>query len=913
MGDLSASADIRGHAIDLALAWSDPSTRARSLRILRRRSGYPTNPGDGLLILDLAELFTVAGAPWARIEKKRYLLVNAPAEGGLLQAEIASYYQAAGDPHPTRVRIVVHDGVAGVLGTTVIDGVTLVTSTGTTSATFAAITTFQIFAPTWVGSVVVSRQAVDGVSPDLFEWTAAGAPTIRASFVLQEEQRTAATLRALVPLDVAFVTSVVLTDSPDVPVRTVDFTEALNPDTGDLGRSIAISDRDPPARAAHGFVPGLHPGVAYYYAAWEDPGTGFLTDPDWKAFSVATGNHGFADRLFAMLPSVHRYYDDPASGPQPGTGQPGSWQLRRFLQVVGPALDQAFGLGEALRKLKDIFEVRADYLPRLGRWIGWEVDRTLPTRRQRDELLFAPDVFATTGTVPNIQALVHRSTGWGCQVKEFANNVFLTNAVESIRLWEIWQAPAAIGVLTLPVDPTQVTRAVNDSIDARPAVAAEPSGGSPWLFWHSKRADAMQAPLSARRQIWMRRLDGSGPARPVMQGAPDAGRNLTFSDEWPAAIADGSVVRLFWSSNRGGSAGIWTRTLTAGAPSDATQLTKHAAGDHCPAVVKDAGGAVWLFWHSRRRGPTDIWAMTLAPGATSWSAPRRITSGQPRDQMPAAFVDASSQLRLVWSAGLADRSRIVQSTFNGTSWSEPTHVSSGGDTSSSFRDEAPAVVLFNGDVWAFWSSNRDGLFRLWASRQTGAGWSAPVPVTTGRHGEKDPAAFVDDSGGALRLLFRSQQGGEAFRSRTVDFANLAAIRRGRVDDRWHYTYSVAIDSASCYARDTVGLFITPDNATNLAEADRVRTLVEPFRPLPVRFVWFLEPAAFTETVYSPIDIGESYHDDYPYVDTLGAVGESTTVALPQWSILHTNTPGDVAADPADLTTLRHRIFYPAPT
>jgi hypothetical protein len=166
----------------------------------------------------------------------------------------------------------------------------------------------------------------------------------------------------------------------------------------------------------------------------------------------------------------------------------------------------------------------------------------------------------------------------------------------------------------------------------------------------------------------------------------------------------------------------------------------------------------------------------------------------------------------------------------------------------------------------------------------------------------------------------------------VDFRDLGAIQRGKLEDRWHYTYSVERSDTSLYARDTVGLYIRPDDATNRrpyeAEADRVRALVEPFRPLPVRFVWFVDPPKTVESVYEPIDIGESYRDDLPDVDYLGAIDESVRVALPDLSVLHTyidptnaraggsvdptDARTNVTANPADLTTLRRRTFYPAP-
>ena len=93
------------------------------------------------------------------------------------------------------------------------------------------------------------------------------------------------------------------------------------------------------------------------------------------------------------------------------------------------------------------------------------------------------------------------------------------------------------------------------------------------------------------------------------------------------------------------------------------------------------------------------------------------------DRTPAAFLDpaANNRLSLVFSRDLGDRSRLYQTTFDGTSWSTPADVSSGplaAGASPRFRDEAPSAVIFGGDLWLFWSSNRSGAFRVYARRRT---------------------------------------------------------------------------------------------------------------------------------------------------------------------------------------------------
>src|SRR5690606_21134958 len=196
---------------------------------------------------------------------------------------------------------------------------------------------------------------------------------------------------------------------------------------------------------------------------------------------------------------------------------------RRYLQIVGAAFDQVRSLGEGLRARHDVDTARADLLPSLSRWIGWEPDQTLDTESQRRDIRFAPDVYSTTGTLPNLQSLVNRVTGWECRLKEFVHNVFLTNAPERIHLWELWTR-AYDGAAWLDVTP--ITR--TDGFDARPAAVMD-GGGTPWLFWHSDR--------SGRREIWLQRLDGvdADPLR-AAEGAPDDAPDEQFVDESPAAV-----------------------------------------------------------------------------------------------------------------------------------------------------------------------------------------------------------------------------------------------------------------------------------------------------------------------------------------------------------------------------------------
>ncbi len=60
------------------------------------------------------------------------------------------------------------------------------------------------------------------------------------------------------------------------------------------------------------------------------------------------------------------------------------------------------------------------------------------------------------------------------------------------------------------------------------------------------------------------------------------------------------------------------------------------------------------------------------------------------------------------------------------------------------------------------------------------------------------------------------------------------------------------------------------------------------------------------------DIGESYQDQYPYIDHYTGLHDTAAAELPDWALMRSNTRADVTANPTDLTTLRHRTYYPPP-
>jgi hypothetical protein len=177
---------------------------------------------------------------------------------------------------------------------------------------------------------------------------------------------------------------------------------------------------------------------------------------------------------------------------------------------------------------------------------------------------------------------------------------------------------------------------------------------------------------------------------------------------------------------------------------------------------------------------------------------------------------------------------------------------------------APAAVLWNGRIHLFWHSNRDKGWQIWQRVHNGAGWQEAAVVTAHWAEDKEAVALADGTN-QLRLLWRSQRGGVRYQSRTVDTGDNGMLDHLRTyQDRAHYTFDTGLENVDWYAPDTVGLYLRPDTIDPIIlanQVNRVQHFMEPFRPLPVRFVWILDIAIDEEIIDTGNIISEEITDE----------------------------------------------------
>lgn len=841
INDLIATSHLQGERIDLAWTWTDSGTERPGLKLIRSRRAYPGSISDGLEVADTDSLFRSPDQGWERIDRIRFLILNSAAEGDLCQAEAEFRYVAAADPEPASAAIRYYDPALEQDASATLADITRVTRSVAPDGPWDSVETLEIFhAPgggpeVSAGTLTISTGNADSAIPDQFAWLASGEPAEILAFDRRVDLLTRRTGSSVAPEAMRFSFETVLSaPEGETPVMTLEMEETYNPDDGAWRRRFLAADH------------GLPAGEVYYYALFApDPGLPgeYVTDRAWRASALATGDYGLDERLYDLLPAIHKQYDEPSPQSQ------GGGQLRRFLEIFGGAANQLRGMEEALSIRHDVRRAPANVLPHLARWIGWEPDLTLDENAQRRDIGMAPELFRTVGTIPNIRSLVGRITGWPCRLKEFVHNIMMTNAPETIHLWEIWRIDHD------GVDwgaPSAVT--VTDGFDGRPASAVD-GGGDVWLFWHADR--------DGNRSIWLQRPGVDTEPRRADEGAPDAVSDADTVDEEPASVAVGPRIWLFFSSNRGGNWDIWARPFDGLPGGGAQRLTDHPADDRRPAAVVDGGGRIWVFFQSNRRGPTDICARVLEGG--EWGLPLRITTAGFRHESPSATVDAAGRIWLFWVEDLGDRRNLFHQVLDGGVWGAPQPLTQG-----PHRDESPSAVFRNGRIWLFWHTNRDGVWRIWGRRHNGIDWEPAAAVTSDVTGDKEPSAGVN-AGGDLHLFFRSRRRGRAYQSRTIDTNDPDMLNRLKTfEDRAHYTYDAGIEEDGppprkhWYARGKVGLYLTPDTADPAemgATIARARDFVEPFRPLPVRFVWLTETPVMQEVIDTDGLIDETFEDD----------------------------------------------------
>ena len=421
-----------------------------------------------------------------------------------------------------------------------------------------------------------------------------------------------------------------------------------------------------------------------------------------------------------------------------------------------------------------------------------------------------------------------------------------------------------------------------------------------------------------------------------------------------------------WAATAGGVVELRSPQLALGAG-----IADGLPSADCRAVLVAADGTIWAATAAGAawRSPDRVWRrVTTADGLPSddvrglhgpWSAPLEFAPAGGGERDPFVTVDATGRVWLAYSElrGIGDagdtwllRARRLESAS--AAWSPPIELTTI-DAGDRVTDRHPHLVtLPGGGARTYFDSDRRGGAQLWSVDLSGGDVAGqPVQITAGGAFDTHPTIVAS---APPVLLFRSDRSVPLARlgvgipgvvsptmsRRTPDeasvrrFAGTVTASPGHLernrehrqfDDLLSYTpqkprgpsAAPAAASDELYTRGTIGLYVERGpigRPLSAADADRLRQLLRSFLPANLRAVIVLQAStAQLEDVFDRAHpLQDAFADDFPFVETVGLVGEATAVALPDWQLLRATDRAGLTVDPRQPTTLRRRTWHPDP-
>ena len=614
---------------------------------------------------------------------------------------------------------------------------------------------------------------------------------------------------------------------------------------------------------------GLKGETVYYYALFPFQGVVpvfDVVDLHNRTAAMATSPYDFAGQMYALLPALYHRYDE-AQGPSSDTAlaplDRAKGQLRRFLDLPGGQFDQIYSLARAALDFYNLDRVPGSLLPLLAQWIAWQTDNRLELGAQRNEIRFASAIYQTIGLIPTVEATVKRITTWESQTKEFVHNVARANQPERLNLWSALRPPAGVFA------PSSLA-SLNFVYDGRPSAVRE-NDGSLSFFYHTQRRHGWD--------IWTKGFaSGEWKASTPVVDRPGIDKN-------PAVAMQGSILWLFWESwdtSAPPLARKWQinfQTRTAGVWSAAAVLFDTATERSSPVATADNAGGVWLFW--RERTPAG-WVVKFnrndgvqwLPAALDFPLDGGLDPRVEADLYILFHPSSATQpLWLFWArhepGGPPGQSRWtiayrVKQSLNpaAADWSAVRLLPKAAAVDHD-REPSPAVAP-DGNIELFWSSTRNGGWTLFNAALNIAAFTLGAPNQLANTPFSNRAPLAVDTGAGTLLAYRSNESlvytsavygatrtldaryGGTTTANTRNAAKLAL--RGKLQDFQTYTYEAGRNGVRTnddrIARDTIGLFLTPDIADKVqikAIVSRLANVLAEFMPNTERAVFITPP------------------------------------------------------------------------
>jgi len=299
-------------------------------------------------------------------------------------------------------------------------------------------------------------------------------------------------------------------------------------------------------------------------------------------------------------------------------------------------------------------------------------------------------------------------------------------------------------------------------------------------------------------------------------------------------------------------------------------------------VLADNSGDIWVFWSSRPAGAAGVgspWRVLynrFQVNSGVWGTGKTLTAGP--DAEPAVVFDPGTGgggLGRIWVAWSRKTNNDRRNIFSRTTTKIDFQAIADADwvekeltpVPADYDRKEPAPVFTGaGKVELYFSSNRNDGWQVWFNTLSPNPAADEKQITSGQFTCRAPAATATADG--VRLWFRnnssqvytspSYPASQTIDARyagatTLDTRNATkmGLRRNLVDVL-RYTYDTGTKEDDWYARDTVGIYLTPDTDDDkliLRKQSTLANVVRRFLPIQVRAVFIIQQV-YPEFVYT---------------------------------------------------------------
>lgn len=501
--------------------------------------------------------------------------------------------------------------------------------------------------------------------------------------------------------------------------------------------------------------------IVHYYTLFpfKDNPPDFHFDRHNRTAALATTNYNMAGQMYELLPGIyHRYDAAPTKGGKEKQTDFSRGLLRCFLKLPGSQLDLIRSYASASLDLYNLEKTDGRLLPLLGQWIGWETDHNLEIEKQRNEIRNAPAIYETLGIIPTAEAFIKRITGWESRTKEYVHNIFLTNRPERLNLWMCESDGRGTW------KDNEEVFSFDFAYEGRPS-AVKDGEGVIWLFYHTYKNN--------RWDLWFK-IRRNGEEWTASQ--PFERRRV--DDRSPTVAVQNGIVWVFWEAYNVDQQ-VWHinyRTKQEGEWSKIQILPDSSKERRSPWAVTDDQGGLWLFWLESDHGVCKLKYNRHDGNKWNLNFPADFPAGV--DQYPGTGSEpfilshptaANQRIWVFWNQKILNKKlnkthwaiayRVKRSTDpNQADWGPVATLPGSDADDKDYHDRGlAAIVDKNGNIEAFWGSNRAGGWAIWQSKLNPATgkWTAAAQVVNSPFTCRDPMVISDND--RLQLIYRSNR------------------------------------------------------------------------------------------------------------------------------------------------------------